>query len=106
MPWTGMRGQGAGGGAQVELAGCTSCCFSARTATMAPIAKIRSTALSTFRIAHPIIAIAMPELPDVSVYVEALEKRLLGQPLQKVRLSSPFVLRTFDPAPSELHGKH
>jgi len=48
----------------------------------------------------------MPELPDVSVYVEALEKRLLGQPLLKVRLTSPFVLRTFDPPPSELEGKH
>ena len=48
----------------------------------------------------------MPELPDVSVYVEALEKRLLGQPLQKVRLTSPFVLRTFDPPPSALEGKH
>ena len=48
----------------------------------------------------------MPELPDVSVYVEALEKRLLGQPLLKVRLTSPFVLRTFDPPPAELEGKH
>ena len=47
----------------------------------------------------------MPELPDVSVYVEALEKRLLGQPLLKVRLTSPFVLRTFDPPPAELEGK-
>jgi formamidopyrimidine-DNA glycosylase len=46
----------------------------------------------------------MPELPDVSVYVEALEKRLLGQPLQKLRLTSPFVLRTFDPPPSALAG--
>src|SRR6476646_4003642 len=46
----------------------------------------------------------MPELPDVSVYVEALEKRLLGQPLQKLRLTSPFVLRTFDPPPSALEG--
>src|SRR5947208_2713063 len=42
----------------------------------------------------------MPELPDVSVYVEALETRLLGQPLQKLRLTSPFVLRTFEPPPS------
>ena len=48
----------------------------------------------------------MPELPDVSVYVEALEKRLIGQPLLKVRLTSPFVLRTFDPPPAELEGKH
>jgi formamidopyrimidine-DNA glycosylase len=47
----------------------------------------------------------MPELPDVSVYVEALQQRLLGQPLVKLRLASPFVLRTFDPPPSELHGK-
>lgn len=46
----------------------------------------------------------MPELPDVSVYVEALQQRLLGQPLVKLRLTSPFVLRTFDPPPSELHG--
>ena len=47
----------------------------------------------------------MPELPDVSVYVEALEKRLLGQPLVKFRLTSPFVLRTFDPPPQALEGK-
>jgi len=47
----------------------------------------------------------MPELPDVSVYVEALQARLLGQPLQKLRLTSPFVLRTFDPTPQELEGK-
>ena len=47
----------------------------------------------------------MPELPDVSVYVEALQQRLLGQPLLELRLASPFVLRTFDPPPSELHGK-
>ena len=46
----------------------------------------------------------MPELPDVSVYVEALQKRLLGQPLQKLRLANPFVLRTFDPPPSALEG--
>src|ERR1043165_1912571 len=53
-----------------------------------------------------IIARTMPELPDVPVYVEALEKRLLGQPLVKFRLTSPFVLRTFDPPPQALEGKH
>src|SRR5256885_16793920 len=47
----------------------------------------------------------MPELPDVSVYVEALETRLLGQPLQTLRLTSPFVLRTFEPPPSALEGR-
>jgi formamidopyrimidine-DNA glycosylase len=47
----------------------------------------------------------MPELPDVSVYVEALERRLVGQPLVNLRLTSPFVLRTFDPPPAALEGK-
>ena len=48
----------------------------------------------------------MPELPDVTVYVEALEKRILGDELIRVRLGSPFVLRTVEPAPQELAGKH
>jgi formamidopyrimidine-DNA glycosylase len=39
----------------------------------------------------------MPELPDVCVYLEALEKRLAGQRLERVRVSSPFVLRSYDP---------
>jgi formamidopyrimidine-DNA glycosylase len=47
----------------------------------------------------------MPELPDVTVYVEALRKRIRGQPLTALRLASPFVLRTVDPPPSELAGK-
>ncbi len=47
----------------------------------------------------------MPELPDVTVYVEALQKRIVGQPLSRVRLASPFVLRTVEPAPSQLEGK-
>jgi formamidopyrimidine-DNA glycosylase len=47
----------------------------------------------------------MPELPDVTVYIDALEKRIVGQRLLKLRLGSPFVLRTFDPQPSALAGK-
>jgi len=47
----------------------------------------------------------MPELPDVSVYVEAIEKRIVGQPVVKLRLGNPFVLRSVDPAPAELAGK-
>jgi formamidopyrimidine-DNA glycosylase len=47
----------------------------------------------------------MPELPDVTVYVEALEKRLVGHAVEKIRLANPFVLRTVDPAPSDLGGK-
>jgi len=47
----------------------------------------------------------MPELPDVTVYVEALQKRLVGQALTKMRLANPFVLRTVDPSPSEAAGR-
>ncbi len=47
----------------------------------------------------------MPELPDVTVYVEALEKRILGDELVRIRLASPFLLRTVSPSPDELAGK-
>lgn len=47
----------------------------------------------------------MPELPDVALYVEHLERRLRGQRLQRVRLASPFLLRTFDPPIEEAQGK-
>lgn len=47
----------------------------------------------------------MPELPDVTVYIEALERRVLGQPLQKVRIAKPFLLRTVEPATSAIEGK-
>ena len=39
----------------------------------------------------------MPELPDITIYLEALEDRILGQQLQSIRITSPFLLRTFDP---------
>ena len=47
----------------------------------------------------------MPELPDVTVYVEHLQRRLSGQPLERVRLASPFLLRSVDPRPDELAGR-
>lgn len=47
----------------------------------------------------------MPELPDVTVYVEALQQRIVGQTLDRVRLASPFILRTVEPRPSELEGR-
>ena len=47
----------------------------------------------------------MPELPDVTVYVEALQQRILGQTLSRVRVASPFLLRTVEPAPGDLAGK-
>ena len=46
----------------------------------------------------------MPELPDVVVYVEALERRILGQPLEGVRIASPFVLRSVNPPVAEVAG--
>lgn len=47
----------------------------------------------------------MPELPDITVYIEALEARLLGQPLEKIRLASPFLLRSFEPPIGSAEGK-
>jgi len=39
----------------------------------------------------------VPELPDITVYIEALEKRILGQSLVALNVHTPFLLRTFDP---------
>jgi len=47
----------------------------------------------------------MPELPDVTVYIEALSERVLNQPIQKIRIGSPFVLRSFDPPIGEAEDK-
>src|SRR5207237_1003094 len=38
----------------------------------------------------------MPELPDVTVYVESIAKRVVGEPLARAHVAKPFVLRTFD----------
>ena len=47
----------------------------------------------------------MPELPDIVVYIEALEKRTLGQTLEHVRIASSFLLRTAYPPLSSVEGK-
>jgi formamidopyrimidine-DNA glycosylase len=47
----------------------------------------------------------VPELPDVEVYVEALRDRIAGQPLERVRLGSPFLLRTVEPPLSAFAGR-
>jgi formamidopyrimidine-DNA glycosylase len=47
----------------------------------------------------------VPELPDIVTYLGALEKRVVGQPLVKLRLQSPFLLRTVDPPIAEIEGK-
>jgi len=47
----------------------------------------------------------MPELPDITVYIEALEKRILGQTLERVRIASPFLLRSVTPPVTSVKGK-
>jgi formamidopyrimidine-DNA glycosylase len=47
----------------------------------------------------------MPELPDITVYIEALERRIVGQRLDGVRIHSPFLLRTFDPPLDSARGR-
>jgi formamidopyrimidine-DNA glycosylase len=47
----------------------------------------------------------MPELPDVMVYIEALEARVLGATLDRVRIVSPFLLRTFEPVVEAVEGR-
>src|SRR5690348_7574728 len=47
----------------------------------------------------------MPELPDIVVYLEALEPRILGKKVERVRLLSPFLLRTVTPPIQDTEGK-
>lgn len=47
----------------------------------------------------------MPELPDVTLYIDALETRILGQSLVRVRIASPFLLRSVDPPSSSAEGR-
>ncbi len=48
---------------------------------------------------------SVPELPDISVYIESLEQRVLGHELTGIRLASPFVLRTVEPSIAEVANK-
>jgi formamidopyrimidine-DNA glycosylase len=47
----------------------------------------------------------VPELPDVVVYIERLVPRVVGQPLERVRLATPFLLRSVDPPLDDAHGR-
>jgi formamidopyrimidine-DNA glycosylase len=47
----------------------------------------------------------MPELPDVLLYIEALKPRIVGQPLEHIRLASPFLVRSVSPPISAIVGK-
>src|SRR6187455_3125416 len=48
---------------------------------------------------------SMPELPDVTVYQEALERHLVGRPLEKVKVLTPFLLRSYDPPLDVFEGR-
>src|SRR6201993_823509 len=47
----------------------------------------------------------MPELPDIAAYIGALEPRIIGKPLERVRLASAFLLRTVEPAIGDAEGR-
>src|SRR5215813_2200702 len=47
----------------------------------------------------------MPELPDIVAYIEALEKRIVGQKIEAIRIASPFLLRTAVPPLHAAEGK-
>jgi formamidopyrimidine-DNA glycosylase len=51
------------------------------------------------------VRIDMPELPDITVYIEALEPRILGRRLERVRLASPFLLRSVTPPMASVEGR-
>ena len=47
----------------------------------------------------------MPEFPDIELYLAALRPRIVGQPLEAVRLASPFLVRSIDPPVDALVGR-
>ena len=47
----------------------------------------------------------MPELPDIAAYITALETRIVGQPIQQIRVASPFLLRTAQPPLTSVEGR-
>ena len=47
----------------------------------------------------------MPELPDITVYIERLQAKVQGQLLKRLRVQNPFVLRTAVPAISQAEGQ-
>jgi len=47
----------------------------------------------------------VPELPDVELYLHALRSRIIGAPVEKVRLGNPFIVRTYDPPIAAIEGQ-
>jgi len=48
----------------------------------------------------------MPELPDITAYITAIEARIVGRVLERVAIISPFLLRTYDPPLSSAEGRN
>jgi formamidopyrimidine-DNA glycosylase len=48
----------------------------------------------------------MPELPDITLYIEALRQRVHGCPLERSKISSAFLLRSVEPQLDDAHGAH
>jgi formamidopyrimidine-DNA glycosylase len=46
----------------------------------------------------------VPELPDITVYLDALSARVLGQPLERIRIGNPFIIRTIEPSVADVEG--
>jgi formamidopyrimidine-DNA glycosylase len=47
----------------------------------------------------------LPELPDITIYIESLQRRIVGQRLKRIRVASPFLVRTFEPHLEAAEGK-
>jgi formamidopyrimidine-DNA glycosylase len=47
----------------------------------------------------------MPELPDITIYIESLESRIVGEKVERIRIASPFLLRSVDPPITEAENK-
>src|SRR4029453_19421066 len=73
----------------------------ARQLRMLPCRRQRPPLPLAARVAPAAVPSAMPELPDVAVYIEALEARIAGATLERIRLASPFLLRSVDPPIAE-----
>ena len=56
-------------------------------------------------VARPWYIPRVPELPDVELYLHALRQRVLGQPVDGVRLGNPFIVRTYDPPITDIVGR-
>jgi formamidopyrimidine-DNA glycosylase len=56
-------------------------------------------------LATSVHTVGMPELPDIAAYLHALEPRIVGQRLERLRLSSPFLLRTVRPRIEDIEGR-